>query len=84
MALRFFILLCFQLGFSQTQDTINSQEQTSNKASILKPLIDGNSQIKEIKPLKDSLTKRTLEDNKLASEFDQKWLNEKLDRQLVN
>ncbi len=76
MTLRFFILLFFQLGFSQTQDTINSQEQTSNKARVLKPLIDGNSLVKEIKPLKDSLTKRTLEDNKLAAELDQKWLNE--------
>lgn len=78
MTLRLFIVLfCFQFGFSQTQDTINSQDQTPNKATILELLIDGDSKLlKKVKPVDDSLSKRNLKDNKLAAELDQKWLNE--------
>ena len=77
MTLRLFIVLfCFQFGFSQPQDTINSQEETSKKATALKSLIDGNPQTLELISHNDSFSKRSLEDNKLAAELDEKWLNE--------
>jgi len=51
----------FQLGWSQTNDTI----------------VDGRQQVvKEIKAATDSLQKLKLEDNPLAAKIDEKWLEE--------
>ena len=73
MSLRLFIIFfCVHLGFSQTQDSIPIK-----KHIISDTLIDGKSHlIKEIKSIPDTLRKRQLEDNIIASEIDQKWLNE--------
>lgn len=59
-------------GFAQTNDS------TIVKSQVIKDtIIDGQSQTKKIvAPVIDSLSKRTLEDYKLASEIDQKWLEE--------
>jgi membrane-bound lytic murein transglycosylase D len=77
MNLRLLIFLCcFQIGFSQTKDSLNLKEQSTDKTIISKSLIDGDSEIKEIQLAKDTLSKTILEDNKTASEIDQKWLNE--------
>ena len=75
MTLRLFMiafLVSTTFGFAQTKDS------TVVKATIIKDtIIDGQSQIKkEIEPVIDSLSKRTLEDHKLASEIDEKWLEE--------
>ena len=75
------VLIAFffvQLGFSQTKDTIASKEETTSKEAtiISDTLIDGKSLgIKEIKPI-DSIIKRAFQDNKLAAELDDRWLNE--------
>ncbi len=73
MILRLLIVIVFvQLGFSQTQDSIPVSQE-----SITDTIIDGRSQtVKIVKPVKDTVSNRSLEDNKLAVEMDQKWLNE--------
>ena len=75
MILRFSIisfLMISSFGFAQTNDS------TVVKNQIIKDtIIDGQSQSKKIvAPVIDSLSKRTLEDHKLASEIDEKWLEE--------
>ena len=75
MTFRIFIitfLISASFGFAQTKDSMVV------KSDIIKDtIIDGQSQIKKVvAPIIDSLSKRTLEDHKLASEIDQKWLNE--------
>ena len=66
MASRLFIiafLVSTAFGFSQTQDSTIVKKQ-----AVKDTIIDGQSQIKkEIAPVIDSLSKRTLEDHKLAS-----------------
>jgi membrane-bound lytic murein transglycosylase D len=75
MSLRLFIVtfLCFTtFGFSQTKDTM-----VVKNLVIKDTIIDGQSQSKKVLvPVVDSLSKRTLQDHKLASEIDQKWLDE--------
>jgi membrane-bound lytic murein transglycosylase D len=75
MALRLFMitfLVSTALGFAQTKDS-----SVVKTITIKDTIIDGQSQIKkEIVPVIDSLSKRTLEDHKLASEIDEKWLEE--------
>lgn len=75
MALRLFIialLVSSTFGFAQSKDSIATKKQ------VLKDtIIDGQSQIKkEIAPVVDSLSKINLEDHQLASEIDEKWLEE--------
>ncbi|PTM08038.1 MAG: lytic transglycosylase [Bacteroidetes bacterium] len=75
MILRFSIisfLVVTSFGFAQTKDS------TVVKSQVIKDtIIDGKSQIKKVvAPVVDSLSKRTLEDHKLASEFDEKWFEE--------
>lgn len=80
MILRVLIAFCcVQFGYAQTQDTIVSQKETKalQKNIIADTLIDGRSQIiKAVNPVEDSLSKRTLEDHKVAAALDEKWLNE--------
>jgi membrane-bound lytic murein transglycosylase D len=75
MAIRFFkILLFFNIGicFSQVQDTISFQN-----SPIKDTIVDGVSQaIKVVEALKDSTSKKPLEDNKLAVQFDEAWYEE--------
>ncbi|NNK81894.1 MAG: LysM peptidoglycan-binding domain-containing protein [Flavobacteriaceae bacterium] len=77
MLLRIVLFLCVcQLGFSQTNSSTNEQKQESN-AIIKDTLVDGKSQtVKSVKPESDSLSVKTLEDNPLAAEIDEKWLEE--------
>jgi membrane-bound lytic murein transglycosylase D len=66
------LFLCVQIGFTQTQSEASIPEKI-----IRDTLIDGVSQSeKVVEAIKDSLDKKTLEDNKLAAEFDAKWLDE--------
>ncbi|MBT8274086.1 MAG: LysM peptidoglycan-binding domain-containing protein [Bacteroidia bacterium] len=63
---------CVNFGFSQTQDSIYVSPKT-----ITDTLIDGRSQtVKKVEPIKDTSSTLKLEDHKLASELDQKWLDE--------
>jgi len=75
MTLRLFIiafLVSTTFAFTQTKDSTVVKKQV-----VKDTIIDGQSQIKkEIAPVIDSLSKRTLEDHKLASEIDEKWLEE--------
>ena len=75
MALRFFILfiLCgFANSYSQTQDSISNQKEVKTDS-----IIDGSIQFnKQIKAEIDTTSIKKLEDNALAKEFDEKWLEE--------
>jgi len=65
--------MCFvQFGFSQTQDSIPVAQKT-----ISDTIIDGKSQVVKTVPLiQDSSNVRSLKDDKLAAELDQKWRTE--------
>jgi membrane-bound lytic murein transglycosylase D len=77
MALRLFLMalaLNFQLGFSQTRDSISSQEQ---KHTVSDSIIDGKlTSVPTVKPVQDSLSYRKIEDNTKAAALDKKWLDE--------
>jgi len=80
MILRALIALCcFQFGFAQAQDSIISHKVKAlqTKVIINDTIIDGKSRvIKAINPVEDSLSKRSLIDQKFAAELDKKWRNE--------
>ena len=64
------MVLCAQLAVAQ--DSLQVETTVSKDT-----LVDGKAQLfTPIKPEGDSLQKRNLEDNKLAAEIDQKWLEE--------
>jgi len=68
-------LLCSTLGFSQAQPNPNKTKKV-NQAKI-DSILDGNTvPNKSINPIVDTIKSKTLEDNKLASEYDEKWLEE--------
>ena len=75
MTLRLFfiaLLVSSVFGFAQSKESGSTKKQV-----IRDTIIDGQSQIKkEIAPVVDSLSKMNLEDHQLASEIDEKWLEE--------
>ncbi len=77
--------LIVQYGFTQTKDTIVSTEQNSKESIVISDtLIDGRSTgNKEIKPI-DSIIRKAFDDNKLAAQYDEKWLNELYDYSLFD
>lgn len=75
ITLTFGFLLCSTLGFSQVQPNPNKTKKV-NQAKI-DSILDGNTAPnKSINPIGDTISAKTLEDNKLASEYDEKWLEE--------
>jgi len=79
MSLRLFtivLILNFRIGFSQTQDTIISQNEKDIKESvkIKDTLIDGKTHFtKQIKSEDDSTSIRKIEDHAYAFQLDKKW-----------
>lgn len=66
------LLLSIQFGYSQTKDSLEMRPK-----KVADTLIDGRSQeMISVEPIKDSTIALKLEDHKLASELDQKWLDE--------
>lgn len=75
-------------SFSLAQDSIPTTAQTkrlseseliAGESYVIDTIIDGKTYFKKelnLKPVLDSLNSRTLEDHKLASELDAKWLEE--------
>ena len=77
--------LIVQVGFSQASDTLVSKAETKKEGVITTDtLIDGKSTTdKQIMPI-DSIIKKSFEDNKLASSYDAKWMNELYDHSLFD
>lgn len=63
------------LSFAQTKTT--KKQTTLNKQTKIDSILDSNSTgIKTIEPIIDSFTLKKLEDNQVASAYDEKWLEE--------
>lgn len=80
--------LCFcSLSFSQVEP-MKFDTSKAPKHPVSTPLNstpDGNeTQAMELEPVKDSLSATTIEDFKLASDFDQKWLDELYSNELFD
>ena len=80
MTLRLFLiafLVSTTFGFAQTNDSTRIKNTTIKSTTIKDTIIDGQSKLKKVVlPVIDSLSQRTLEDHQLASEIDEKWLEE--------
>lgn len=72
--------LCFCVSFAQVEPANKKEvKATKNKVNQTKidSILDGNpTGIKTIEPILDSLTVKKLQDQKLASAYDEKWLEE--------
>ncbi|MBA6151949.1 lytic transglycosylase domain-containing protein [Gelidibacter maritimus] len=86
--LTFGALCVYGLSFSQIK-TVKNDSTTAAPHKIdlvqIDSISDGkNLAIKEIEPVTDSLSSKTIEDLQLASEFDQKWLEELYSNELFD
>ncbi len=75
LALTIGALLCGSISFAQVKPT-DKQAKKVNQSKI-DSILDNTTPInKAIEPVTDSTKLKSLEDNQLASEFDEKWLEE--------
>ncbi len=77
-------LCVYGLGFSQVkkQDTTATSDKPISVQ--MDSISDGKIALKEVEPVSDSLSSKTIEDFQLASEFDQKWLDELYSNELFD